>query len=131
MSAPDAEQGTVANLRFVTEFDEQTVTALMFTNWLALDLDNGAYLFRTYGRGKGGLPTYVLIVHGPGYADVEALSKAGFDWKYRSFIRAWGHADALELANVRLQKHLQRTAALSPAAAPAPDGRGGQKTTRS
>lgn len=80
---------------------------LLFTYYDAIDTESGATLQRTNGRGKGGLPKYVLILPNEKPAtDTDWAKYRHGSWEYsnRKFIRAWTFAEALEIANSRLAK---------------------------
>jgi hypothetical protein len=84
----------------------------LFCPWNALDPDSGAFLFRTNGRGKGGLPTYVLIKPNKTVA-VRGGLFTPYQWDYptgRKFIRAWTLEEAIEIGNQRLAKMMRQSA---------------------
>ena len=94
-------------LRPISDHDTDTRFAAMFRGWQALDLDNGAYLIVSYGRSRvGSPPKWTLIVKGK-HDTLKAMTET-FDFKYRSFIRAWTEQDAIEQANQRLAKYLAK-----------------------
>lgn len=97
-------------LKSIMEFDTNTRFDGLVHRCDAVDFEHGAFLSKTAGRGKGGLPKYVLIVKeaNAGAANVSALMRTGFEWDYRSFVRAWSLREAIEIANQRLAKHLAK-----------------------
>jgi hypothetical protein len=94
------------SLTSISKLDPGTRQYLMLTDWLALDVENGAYLFKTHGYTKGGLGKYILIVKGK-QAILDNLVH-GTGWLYRSFVRAWSDSEAVETSNQRLEKWLSR-----------------------
>jgi hypothetical protein len=97
-------------LRDIMEFDTNTRFDALVLRCHAADFEHGAHLSKTAGRGKSGLPKYVLIVKdaNAGAADLRALMHFSFEWDYRSFIRAWSLQEAIEIANQRLEKYLAK-----------------------
>jgi hypothetical protein len=95
-------------LRSRSQWTDTEAAALRWTYWTAIDLDNGARLTRSAGQGKGGLNKYVLLVTGKPYADIQDMYAERMTWTKRAFIRAWHDAEAVELANIRLAKMLQK-----------------------
>jgi len=65
----------------------------------------GAFLMRTNGRGKGGLPRFVLIKPNKSVEERGGLFTT-YDWddKDRKFIRAWTLREAIEIGNKRLER---------------------------
>ena len=82
----------------------------LFCHYDAIDTESGAIFFRTNGRGKGGLPKYILILPNekPAPDTVWTQYRHG-SWEYsnRKFIRAWTFQEALEIANQKLSKLLR------------------------
>ncbi len=84
------------------------IAALLLRSWRALDVESGAFLSRTHGRGKYGLPKYILILPNKTPEERGGLL-ARYEWDYpkgRKFIRAWTEEEAIESANARLKKML-------------------------
>jgi hypothetical protein len=71
----------------------------------AIDTETGAFLMRTNGRGKGGLPKFVLIKPNKSVEERGGLFTP-YDWddKNRKFIRAWTLREAIEIGNKRLER---------------------------
>lgn len=77
----------------------------LFCQWDAIDTETGAFLMRTNGRGKGGLPKFVLIKPNKSVEERGGLFTT-YDWddKNRKFIRAWTLREAIEIGNKRLER---------------------------
>jgi hypothetical protein len=77
----------------------------LFCQWDAIDTETGAFLMRTNGRGKGGLPKFVLIKPNKSVEERGGLFTP-YDWddKNRKFIRAWTLREAIEIGNKRLER---------------------------
>ena len=87
---------------------EQVITdpiQRLFCQWDAIDTETGAFLMRTNGRGKGGLPKFVLIKPNKSVEERGGLITT-YDWddKNRKFIRAWTLREAIEIGNKRLER---------------------------
>jgi hypothetical protein len=87
---------------------EQVITdpiQRLFCQWDAIDTETGAFLMRTNGRGKGGLPKFVLIKPNKSVEERGGLFTP-YDWddKNRKFIRAWTLREAIEIGNKRLER---------------------------
>lgn len=95
-------------LKGLSDWNDTERAALRWTYWTAFDLEHGARLMRSAGRGKGGLNKYVLLLNGKAYADIHDLYAERLNFTRRAFIRAWHDAEALELANARLAKLLRK-----------------------
>lgn len=90
--------------------------ARLFCRFDAVDPESGAYLFHTAGRGKGGLPKYILILPNVPVAKRESLfTHATWNDGERKFIRAWSREEAIRVANGRLMKMLAKRAQTSEA----------------
>lgn len=79
----------------------------LFCRYDAIDPESGATLQRTNGRGKGGLPKYILILPNDKPApDTDWAKYRMGEWEdsNRKFIRAWTWQEALEQANTKLAK---------------------------
>lgn len=79
----------------------------LFCRYDAIDTETGAIFFRTNGRGKGGLSTFVLIKPNEKPASETVWAQYCLDeWEYgnRKFIRAWTFTEALDKANKRLER---------------------------
>lgn len=77
--------------------------------WDAVDVENCVYLKKTAGRGKYGLPKFLLIVPDPKPAQLTDIFQAYSYHDYvRSVIRAWSLDEAIQIANQRLPKLLKR-----------------------
>lgn len=79
----------------------------LFCYYDAIDTESGAILFRTNGRGKGGLPKYVLIKPRERPTNVADWSQYRLgDWEggNRKFIRAWSLDEAIRIGNQRLER---------------------------
>jgi hypothetical protein len=92
--------------------DVNKVGALCIRGWHAVDTANCGYLYQTSGRGKYGLPKFilVLVVNPPDRFDevMEAYTR----WeRITSVIRAWSLEEAIQIANTRLPR-LQKRAQL-------------------
>jgi hypothetical protein len=88
--------------------DTDVIAARLLRGWHALDVESGAFMYRTHGRGKYGLPKYVLILPNKSPEERGGLLER-YDWDYpsgRKFIRAWTFDEALSIANERLKKML-------------------------
>ena len=86
----------------------ERITAII-RGWVALDTDTGAFLSQTSGRGKGGLPKYILILPNKSVAERGGLF-ASYQWDYpkgRKFIRAWTLREAVEAANIKLARMVE------------------------
>jgi hypothetical protein len=95
----------------VTLTDTERIAAVL-KGWMALDTETGAFLSQTRGRGKRGLPTYILILPNKTLIQRGGLF-AEYDWDYpkdRKFIREWTDEAAIETANKRLRKMLKQRA---------------------
>ena len=81
----------------------------LFCRWDAIDTETGAFLFRTNGRGKGGLPTYILIKPNESVAERGGWLSTKYTWesKNRKFIRAWSLTEAITIGDQRLAKMAQ------------------------
>jgi hypothetical protein len=93
--------------------DVNKVGVTCIRGWDAVDTDNFAYLRQTAGRGKYGLPKFILLLVTNPPEKFEQLLEAysNFDKVY-SVIRAWSLEEAIEIANKRLprlQKRAQHT----------------------
>lgn len=84
--------------------------AALLRGWEAIDIETGAHLGQTHGLGKGGLPTFILIL-----PDRTPNERGGLfndpDWTYptgRKRIRARTLREAIELANKKLEKMLKK-----------------------
>lgn len=97
----------------------------LFCRYDAIDPETGATLWQTNGRGKGGLPKYVLIK--PRARPLPSTDWSQYrmpsDWedKDRKFIRAWTVSEAIAIGNERLEK-MRRLASVS--ATPQGEGQG-------
>lgn len=89
--------------------DTNKVGVSFIRGWDAVDTKNFAYLYRTSGRGKYGLPKYYLLVVINPPETFDLFLEAYTNWdKVFSTIRAWSLNDALEIANKRLPSLLKR-----------------------
>lgn len=81
----------------------------LFCRFDAVDPDTGAFLWQTNGRGKGGLPTWILILPNETVAERGGLFSKDYTWEYenRKRFRAWSLAEAIEIGNRRLAKMTQ------------------------
>ena len=91
----------------LSDVDKVGVAAIR--GWDAVDLDNFAYLLQTNGRGKYGLPKFILSVYVEHPETFEDTLKAYADYaRIYSTIRAWSLDEAIEVANRRLPRLLKR-----------------------
>lgn len=76
--------------------------------WIALDETTGAMMTRTHGRGKNGLPKYVLILPKETLAQRNNDLFSSYTWENpdRKFIRAWNDTEAIKEGNIKLEKML-------------------------
>ena len=90
--------------------DVNKVGVALIRGWDAIDTENFAYLHRTAGRGKYGLPKFILVLFTNHPATFEELLQAYSQWESAySVIRAWSLEEAIEIANKRLPR-LQKKA---------------------
>lgn len=86
----------------------------LFSRYDAIDTESGATLQRTNGRGKGGLPKYVLIrPNEPPAPNTDWMKYRLGHWedRNRKFIRAWSLVEAIAIGNERLAKMLRTAVA--------------------
>lgn len=89
--------------------DTDKIGVAMIRGWDAVDVENVAYLKQTAGRGKYGLPKFLLIAPDPKPAQfTEILQAYCYPDFVRSIIRAWSLSEAIDIANQRLPKLLKR-----------------------
>ncbi len=71
-------------LKPTSELPEQERFNAMMLGWVAIDTECGAYLFRTYGRGKGGTaPKYILILPDKSLSERRSLfTNCSFGYPY-------------------------------------------------
>jgi hypothetical protein len=95
--------------------DVNKIGVSMIRGWDAVDTENFAYLHQTNGRGKYGLPKFILVLFVDHPENFEDTLKAYTDLpRMRSIIRVWSLEEAIEIANKRLprlQKRAQQTGA--------------------
>lgn len=90
--------------------DVDKISAVCIWGWIAIDVETGAYMGRSYGRCKGGLTKfYVILPHETpaergGFLKPRQVPFA----RERSVIRAYDESDALEVANKRLPQLVKR-----------------------
>jgi len=89
--------------------DTEKIGVAMIRSWDAVDVENVVYLKQTAGRGKYGLPKFLLIAPDPKPAQFSDILQAYcYPDFVRSVIRAWSLDEAIEIANQRLPKLLKR-----------------------
>jgi hypothetical protein len=89
-----------ADLKRISEcgLDESGMfAAVCVKEWCALDVESGAFMFRTNGRGKAGLLKFILILPAQTPAERGGLFES-YTWNSsdRKFIRAWSEAEAIK-----------------------------------
>lgn len=97
-------------IREITILTDQERINTYWLGWLALDPESGAFLYQTRGRGKGGLPSYILILPNRTPQERGGLTtRYEFDYPQgRKFIREWTEQEAIETANQKLAKMLHK-----------------------
>lgn len=89
--------------------DTEKTGIILIRGWSAVDTENMAYLSRTAGHTRFGLPKYILILPVPKPARfgelLEAYKRVDF---VRSVIRAWSLDEAIYIANKRMPKLLDK-----------------------
>lgn len=89
--------------------DTEKIGVAMIRSWDAVDVENVVYLKQTAGRGKYGLPKFLLIAPDPKPAQFSDILQAYcYPDFVRSVIRAWSLEEAIEIANKRLPALLKR-----------------------
>jgi len=89
--------------------DTEKIGVAFIRGWDAVDVENCAYLKQTAGRGKYGLPKFLLIAPDPKPVQLTDILQAySYHDVVRSVIRAWSLDEAIEIANKRLPALLKR-----------------------
>lgn len=86
----------------------EVFTAYM-RGWIAIDPESGAFLHATDGR-TSKAPKYILILPNKSVDERGGLLSTDMDFDYpsgRKIVRAWDAGEAIEAANVKLQKMLK------------------------
>lgn len=88
--------------------ETEKVGVRLIRGWSAVDTENMAYLSRTAGHTKFGLPKYIVILPTPKpetFQEVIEYKRLDF---VRSVIRAWSLDEAIIIANKRLPRLLAK-----------------------
>ena len=89
--------------------DVNKIGVLAIRGWDAVDMENFAYLYQTSGRGKYGLPKFILVLFTEHPDKFEDALKAYLDLsRVSSVIRAWSLEDAIKIADKRLPRLQKR-----------------------
>lgn len=92
----------------ISQLPPSDYLAATFRRWCAIDLENGAFLSMSHGR-TSKAPKYILILPNKSIEERGGLFTP-YNWDYptgRKFLRAWSTAEAIQIANVKLEKILK------------------------
>lgn len=100
-------------LKPTDQLPEQDRFNAWMLGWVAVDTESGAYLFCTAGRSRSmTAPKYILILPRKPLEERRSLFHDK-DWDYphgRKIVRAWSDEEAIQLAESKLAKMLERQA---------------------